>query len=41
LLLILLRRRWEHSLVDPLRPHGIYPPWGFFFYRGARGSSPG
>src|SRR6202521_1709192 len=33
LLLILLCRRWEHSLVDPLKPHGIYPPWGFFFTR--------
>ena len=33
LLLILLRHRWEHALVDPLRPHGIYPPWGFFFTR--------
>src|SRR5450759_4010949 len=31
LLLILLRRRWDDPAVDPLRPRGFYPPWGFFF----------
>ena len=31
LLLILLRRHWDHFPVDPLRPRGFYPPRGFFF----------
>ena len=31
LLLILLRQRWDHLAVDPLRPRGFYPPRGFFF----------
>jgi hypothetical protein len=38
LLLTLLRRRWHDLGVDPLRPHGIYPPWGFFICpRASRG----